>query len=93
MSERGGERRSFWARLFASSGESERERRVLEYMIHRINDDARLREVVTEEYVRRNLTASQIEDVVSNPRILEAAHERLQEAFRSGELDPSPRPE
>lgn len=92
MSERG-EKKSFWARLFGGSGESPREQKVLEYIVHRLNEDANLQDVVQEEYVRRNASQSQIDDIVSNPKILEAARERLQEAFRSGELDPSRRPE
>lgn len=93
MPEGGEDRRSSWDRLFANSGESENERRVLEYIIHRMNEDGHLRDVVQEEYVRRNLTESQRQDIVSNPRLLEAVRERMQEAFRSGELDPRRRPE
>jgi hypothetical protein len=43
--------------------------------------------VVGEEYVRRNLSRSQIDDILSNPRIVEAARKRMQEAFNSGGLD------
>ena len=93
MSEAGEERRSLWTGLFDSSRGSERERRALEYIVHRMKEDARLHDVVEEEYVRRNLTQAQIEDIVSNPRIIESVHERLHEAFSSGELDPDPRPE
>ena len=92
MSEQG-EKKSFWARLFGGSGVSPRERRVLEYIVHRLNEDANLQDVVQEEYVRRNASRSQIDDILSNPRIVEAARERMQEAFRSGELDPGRRPE
>ena len=92
MSEQG-ETRSFWARLFGDPGASPREQRALEYIVHRLNEDANLRDVVQEEYIRRNLTRAEIDDILSNPRIVEAAHERLQEAFRSGELDPHRRPE
>jgi hypothetical protein len=72
---------------------SPREQRVLEYIVHRLNEDANLQDVVQEEYVRRNASRSQIDDILSNPRIVEAARERMQEAFRSGELDPGRRPE
>lgn len=92
MSERG-EKKSFWARLFGGTGESPREQRVLEYIVHRLNEGANLQDVVQEEYVRRNATQSQRDDIISNPRIVETARERLQEAFRSGELDPNRRPE
>jgi hypothetical protein len=87
------EKKSFWARLFSGSRESAREQKVLEYIIHRMNEGENLHSVVQEEYVRRNATQGQIEDILSNPRIVEAAREKMEEAFRSGELDPNRRPE
>lgn len=92
MSEQG-EKRSFWARLFGSSASSAREEKVLEYIVYRINEGASLQDAVEEEYVRRNATKSQINDIMSDPRLVEAARERLQQAFASGELDPNRRPE
>jgi len=92
MSEQG-EKKSFWARLFGGSGGSPREQRVLEYIVHRLNEGANLQDVVQEEYVRRNASQAQRDDIISNPKIVEAARERMQEAFRSGELDPNRRPE
>jgi len=44
-------------------------------------------DVVGEEYVRRNASGREIDDILSNPRIVEAARENMQEAFRSGELN------
>ena len=87
------EKKSFWARIFGSGGGSAREQRVLEYIVHRINEGALLEEIAEEEYVRRNVSRDQIDDILSNPRIVEAAHEKMQEAFESGELDPTNRPE
>lgn len=86
------EKKSFWARLFGAPRRSVREQKVLEYIVHRTNEGVPLREVVKEEYVRRNLSRSQIEDIKSDPRLVEAARERMQEAFRSGELNPRERP-
>ena len=86
------EKKSFWARLFSVSGHSAREERVLEYLVHRINEGVPLAEAVEEEYVRRNLSRSQVEDIKSDPKLVEAARERMQEAFESGELDPDERP-
>ncbi len=85
------EKKSFWARLFSSSRRSAREEKVLEYIVHRMNEGVPLREAVEEEYVRRNLSRSQIEDIKSDPRLVEAARERMQEAFRTGELNPDER--
>jgi len=85
------EKKSFWARLFSSSRRSAREEKVLEYIVHRMSEGVPLREAVEEEYVRRNLSRSQIEDIKSDPRLVEAARERMQEAFRTGELNPDER--
>ena len=87
------EKIGFWARLFGSRGPSVRERRVLEYIVHRLNEGASLHEVVEEEYVRRNASQGQRDEILSNPKIVEAARERMQEEFRSGDLDPNRRPE
>lgn len=86
------EKRSFWARLFSSSRRSAREEKVLEYLVHRMNEGVPLSEAVEEEYIRRNLSRSQIEDIKSDPRLIEAARQRMQEAFESGELNPDERP-
>lgn len=89
----GREKKGFWARLFGGTGTSAREQRVLEYIVHRMNEGGNLHEVVDEEYVRRNATRSEIDEILSNPRIVETAREKLEDAFRSGELDPNRRPE
>ncbi len=91
------ESQSFWDRFFGgrlSSGRyhEERERRVMEYIIHRIGEGAHLGDIVQEEYVRRNVSQDEINDILDNPRLVEAAREHLQEDFSSGELDPKPPP-
>lgn len=86
------QKKSFWARIFGS-GESAREQRLLEYIVHRLNEGASLDAVVEEEYVRRNATREQVDDILSNPKVVETARERMQDAFSSGELDPNRRPE
>lgn len=87
------EKKGFWARLFGSQGPSMREKRVLEYVVHRLNEGANLQDVADEEYVRRNASQNQIDDILSNPKIVEAAREKMQEEFSSGDLDPNKRPE
>lgn len=89
----GREKKGFWARLFGGTGTSIREQRVLEYIVHRMNEGVSLHDVVEEEYVRRNATKSQIDEILSNPKIVETAREKMAEDFRSGELDPNRRPE
>ena len=86
------EKRSFWDRLFSTHQPSEREQRVAEYIIHRLGDGAHLGDVVEEEYVRRNASPLEIEEICSDPRPIEAAHEYLRQDFDSGELDPGQSP-
>ena len=81
-------KRSFWDRLFGTNNRSGRQDKVLEYVIHRIEDGANLREVLQEEYVRRNATTEEIQSILENPRLIEAAGEQLREDFSSGKLNP-----
>ena len=80
---------SLWGRFFFDGHPSraEREEKVLLYIIHRVDEDADLREVLREPYVRRNCSRGEIEEILSNP----ACRERMEKAFRSGELDPGRR--
>jgi hypothetical protein len=82
------QRRSFWDRLFGTNNRSRRQDKVLEYVIRRIEDGANLREVLQEEYVRRNATADEVQSILENPRLIQAAGEQLREDFSSGKLDP-----
>jgi hypothetical protein len=87
------QREGFWTRLFSGSYRSVREERVIEYIIHRINDGARLRNILGEEYVRRNASPDEIEEILARPELVSAARESLAETFESGELDWKRRPE
>ncbi len=80
-------KRSFWDRLFGPA-RSNREEKVLEYIIHRLKDGATLQEVLQEDYVRRNATPAEVTDILENPRLVEAAGEQLRDEFSSGKLDP-----
>ena len=80
------EKKSFWDRLFGGSRSSVRELNILAYVVHRMNQGVELTDVIGEEYVRRNASGREIDDILSNPRIVEAAREHMQEAFRSGQL-------
>ena len=86
------EGRPFWDRVFNTRTSNERERKVIEYIIHRVGDGAHLRDVLGDEYVRRNASSEEIEDILDNPRLVEAARESMQEDFTSGDLDPTPPP-
>ena len=89
----GQEKRSFWQRLFNTNKRSAREERVIGYIMHRIAEGASLREVTQEEYVRRNASPAEVEEILHNPKLLESAHEHMREDFESGDLDPRRRPE
>ena len=84
-------KRSFWDRLFGTNNRSGRQDKVLEYVIHRIEDGANIREVLQEESVRRNATTEEVQRILENPRLIEAAGEQLREDFSSGKLDPHQR--
>lgn len=86
-------KQSFWQRLFSTNRRSAREERVIGYIVHRIGEGASLREVTQEEYVRRNASPAEIEEILQNPKLLESAHENLKQDFDSGELDPRRRSE
>jgi hypothetical protein len=84
--------RSLWGQLFLSSpAQVEREEKVLQYIIHRIDEDADLQEMLQEPYVRRNCSQAEIEEIMSSADLVHAAREHLEQTFRSGELDPRQR--
>ena len=67
---------------------AEREEKVLRYIIHRIDENAELHEVLEEPYVQRNCSQIEIDEIRSNPELVHACREHLEQTFRSGELDP-----
>ena len=67
---------------------AEREAKVLRYVIHRIDEDAAFPEVLREPYVRRNCSQIEIDEIRTNPELVHACREHLEQTFRSGELDP-----
>ena len=83
---------SFWDRLFSLDYHSAREERVVEYIIHRLGEGAGLQQIVGEEYVRRNASPVEVEDITSKPELVQAAREHMEEDFRSGEINPIRRP-
>jgi len=88
------EQGSFWETLIGGTGEgpeAERKHKVLHYVIHRLKAGASLREALEEEYVRRNCSQIEIEEILVNPELVHAAREHMEEDFESGELDPGGR--
>lgn len=87
------EKKGFWDRLWNLDIRSEREEKVLEYIIHRVGDGAHLADVTQEEYVRRNASPDEVREIVSNPRLVQSARESMEEDFATGgSLDPNIRP-
>src|SRR5215213_217125 len=86
------QKRSFWDRLLGRGHHSPREERVIEYIIHRLREGAGLQEVIGEEYVRRNASPAEIEEICARPELVQAAREHMEQDFSSGEIDPGPRP-
>jgi hypothetical protein len=62
------ERPSFWQRLFGRTGSSSlsaRQQKVSDYMIARMEEEVPLQEVIGEDYVRRNCSQAEVEQIVS----------------------------
>jgi hypothetical protein len=83
MRQGGGQKRSLWDKLFGIPHRSGRQEKVLEHIIHHIEDGTTLREVFQEEYVRRNATSEEIRRILENPKLVQAAGEQLREYFSS----------
>jgi hypothetical protein len=67
---------------------AEREGKVLRYVVHRLDEEAHLHDVLRESYVRRNCTQQEVDEIIRNPELVHACWQRLERAFRSSELDP-----
>ncbi len=68
------ERPSFWQRLFGRTGSSSlspRQQKVSDYIIARMENDVPLRQLLEEDYVRRNSSQAEIERIVSSPEFIE----------------------
>jgi len=70
---------------------AEREEKVLRYIVHRLDEEAHLREVLQEPYVRRNCTQEELDEIIRNPELVHACREHTEEFFHSEELDPKRR--
>jgi hypothetical protein len=80
---------SFFEQFFLSSpNRAEREEKVLQYIIHRMNEDVPLHDVLQEEYVQRNCSQVEIDEITANPELVHAAREHMEQSFGSGELAP-----
>jgi hypothetical protein len=75
--------------FFGSSARTALEEKVLQYIIHRMNGETPLQDVMREDYVRRNCSQDKIHELVNDPEFVHACRKHLWQTFRSGELDPS----
>ena len=83
------EEQSLWIKIFGTHPhQSEREKKVIGYICHRIAGGAHLRDIVQEEYVRRNFSPIEVQEVLENPRLIEVAHQAMREDFSSEALKP-----
>ena len=78
---------TFREMLLSVRASTEREEKVLEYVCYRVGNGAHFRDVIQEEYVRRNASADETQNILGNPRLVETAHEKMCEDFSSGHLD------
>ncbi len=74
--------------LFGNSARTEREEKVLQYIIHRMNEETPLQDVIQEDYVRRNCSQDKIHELVNDPEFVHACREHLWRTFKSDELEP-----
>ena len=77
------QRRTTWEYLFVGSPRDQREEKVLSYVLHRMKAGGRLKDVVKEEYVRRNASEEQVDEVICNPELVHAARENMESALKS----------
>jgi hypothetical protein len=82
---------SIWDKLFGRPHHYERERKVFEYVRHRIGEGAHLGDVFQEEYVRRNASQAEVEEILGDPRLIQIAHQKMCDEFYSGRLAPAGR--
>ena len=81
--------RALWGQsLLSSPDRAEQYEKVLRYVIHRIDEDADLHDVLREPYVRRNCSRAEIDEIRANSELGHAAREHMEQTFRSAELDP-----
>ena len=67
---------------------SQRQQKVLRYIIGRINEGAPLQEVLQEQYVLCNCSRLRIEQIIRSPELIAGTREQLGESFSSEEFKP-----
>jgi hypothetical protein len=80
--QQGGPLQRLWRKLFGGNRHSARHDRVVDYIVHRIGEGANLQEVLDEEYVRRNASPRELDNILDDPRIVRAAGDEMRESLR-----------
>ncbi len=83
------EGRSFWQRIFGRTKVSpltQRQERVLRYVIGRIDEGVPLQEALQEGYVRRNVSRMEINQIAGSPDLVEAARKQMEASLGSDDL-------
>ncbi|MDP9480737.1 MAG: hypothetical protein M3R38_34595 [Actinomycetota bacterium] len=62
------------------------------YVVHRLNAGAHLEEVLREEYVVRNSTHGERDELLRDPRLSQKVRKGLKQYFESDELKPEAPP-
>ena len=80
-------------RLLFGADQSEVEQKVVDYGSHRLKEGANLSDVLEEEYVVRNITPAQRDEIRTNPTIVQEYREGgLELDYESEELKPQEPP-
>ena len=77
-----------WKKIFGNPGGQEQEDKALAYIARRLQDGAGLEEAVREDYVRRNLSQDEVDEVLVDPDLLRTVRERMESDIESGKPDP-----
>lgn len=81
--------KKLFGNLFGGSGRLSQEDKVRQYVAHRLGHGAHLAKVIREEYVRRNCSREEIDEIIRDPRLIHDDRASLQRFFESDELDPA----
>ena len=78
--------------LLFGTDQPEVEQKVIDYVSHRLKEGANLSDVLEEEYVVRNITPTQRDEIRTNPRLVQEYREELEQYYESEEMKPEEPP-
>jgi hypothetical protein len=80
------EGQALWKKVFGNPGGQDRQEKVLAYVANRLRNGASLEEAVGDDYVQRNLSPADANEVVSDPELVRSVRERMESTFEAGVL-------